>query len=296
MFNSPVSLMDKDKGKEAKEFRTSTQARLNHRQYPILQDIDLRVSKLTHVPKSYNEEIQILRYEKTQYYSAHLDNWDPRYYSSSETDFMEHGHRNRLATVFWYLTNVSKGGQTLFPRANGLPQPPDLYSCDQGLKVTPEAGTVILWYSLHPNGNNDQNGLHAACPVEGDEEKWSANYWVWNKPRIDSERLPDDGVDDLEDGETGDAAPIRKESPVAWFKNELDQAVDLFWRSGASEAFMMRILPGHTASLNTFMGHEFIAKASEDAKYGFLGPYKMESESSQLFAIKDDEHSTKAEM
>lgn len=35
-------------------------------------------------------------------------------------------------------------------------------------------------YSLHPNGNNDPNGLHASCPVRVGE-KWSANYWVWNK-------------------------------------------------------------------------------------------------------------------
>merc|ERR1711976_317491 len=57
-----------------------------------------------------------------------------------------------------------------------------MYSCEKGLKVKPQQGTVIFWYSLHPNGNTDPNGLHAACPVE-EGQKWSANYWVWNKPR-----------------------------------------------------------------------------------------------------------------
>jgi len=118
--------------------------------------------------------------KKTQYYSAHLDNWDPSFYSDSA--WFEHGHNNRYITVFWYLSNVEKGGQTIFPRAYGLPQPHDMWSCEKGLKVNPEQGTVVFWYSLHPNGNTDPNGLHAACPVEAGH-KWSANYWVWNKPK-----------------------------------------------------------------------------------------------------------------
>lgn len=40
-------------------------------------------------------------------------------------DYIDKGHRNRLLTVFWYLTNVAKGGETAFPRANALPQPED---------------------------------------------------------------------------------------------------------------------------------------------------------------------------
>ena len=50
MRESPVTLMDKDKGKQAKEFRTSTQARLKHRNHPLLREIDERVASLTRVP------------------------------------------------------------------------------------------------------------------------------------------------------------------------------------------------------------------------------------------------------
>jgi len=187
MESSPVTLMDKDKGKAAKEFRTSSQARLDRAESGTLRDIDARVGGLTGVPKIHNEEVQLLRYERTQYYSAHLDNWDPSYYSDAA--WFEHGHNNRFITVFWYLTTVDKGGETIFPRAYGLPQPQNMYGCEQGLKVKPVKGSVIFWYSLHPNGNTDPNGLHGACPVE-EGHKFSANYWVWNKPRV-----PNPGVD-----------------------------------------------------------------------------------------------------
>lgn len=199
MEESPVSLMDKDKEKGAKEFRTSTQARVSWAESDTLRQIDSRVARLTKVPKAHNEEVQILRYKETQYYSAHLDNWDPAFYSDSA--WFEYGHNNRFITVFWYLTDVEKGGETLFPRANGLPQPSDMWSCERGLKVKPEKGAVIFWYSLHPNGNTDPNGLHGACPVE-EGQKWSANYWVWNKPRSATRANQNDDDQEEEEEET----------------------------------------------------------------------------------------------
>ena len=40
--------------------------------------------------------------------------------------------------------------------------------------------TVIIFYSLHPDGTMDHNSLHGACPVKKGN-KWSANFWLWNK-------------------------------------------------------------------------------------------------------------------
>ena len=40
-----------------------------------------------------------------------------------------------------------------------------------------------------------RNGLHAGCPVE-EGQKWSANYWVWNKPRSFEISMPDADADD----------------------------------------------------------------------------------------------------
>jgi len=263
---SPVSLMDKDKGRPAKDFRTSSQARAPAGGTPLLHKLNSRVELLTQVPKSHNEEVQILNYELGQYYAGHLDNWDPGQYSDG--DWFDWGHRNRLATVFWYLTNVTDGGQTLFPRAGGLPQPHDMYSCDHGLKVQPQRGAVILWYSLQPNGNTDQHGLHSACPVLAGE-KWAANFWVWNKPRDGSQ-----GVMETEkDPEDELSARPKPQQKVAIFKNDGTESVWYHWIGHDSQAVPLgEIQAGRVASMNTFPGHQFVITAKQAYSEGEKAP------------------------
>mmetsp|Transcript_56288 Transcript_56288/g.163227 ORF Transcript_56288/g.163227 Transcript_56288/m.163227 type:complete len:506 (+) Transcript_56288:103-1620(+) len=288
MVSSPVSLMDKDKGKEAKEFRTSTQARIARAESPMLRVIDDRISALTKIPVPHNEEVQILRYEKTQYYSGHLDNWDPSFYTLDGADFIEHGHNNRLITVFWYLTNVSEGGETYFARADGLPQPMDMYGCNHGgLKVKPVQGNVIFWYSLHPNGNTDPNGLHAACPVSTGE-KWSANYWVWNKPRAGG-KMPDAGIDLPDDDERAENELVEGEQAVVVFTNgHPKRSVFLFWQStsGDGDKFMGEVQPGSRVSMNTSPGHVWFFKAGPDPTSKKLKKMVITKERKQEFVIR----------
>jgi prolyl 4-hydroxylase len=87
-----------------------------------------------------------------------------------------------MATVFWYLTTVEKGGETVFPRADKGPYPASHQSCDSGLLVKPIRGRVIIFYSMTPDGALDEYSLHGACPVE-EGIKWAANKWVWNAPK-----------------------------------------------------------------------------------------------------------------
>ena len=124
----------------------------------------------------------MLRYENGQYYGSHNDYWDPDFYQSPEMLQMTHGgYHNRLATVFWYMTNVTHGGETNFPRAHGAPDTPNTNAnCGtKGLSVHPQRGKVIVFYSLNPDGSGDNYSLHGACPVK-EGTKWAANKWVWN--------------------------------------------------------------------------------------------------------------------
>lgn len=101
---------------------------------------------ITHAPIG----CQVLKYEHLEHYSAHHDFFDPAAYASNPQMLasVEHGAKNRLATVFFYLNNVTAGGQTNFPRAqterhpNGGPQPMDYFDCSTGLSVYPQEGKV----------------------------------------------------------------------------------------------------------------------------------------------------------
>lgn len=79
-----------------------------------------------------------------------------------------------MATVFWYLSDVPSGGETIFPRFNNGPQPRSMTECNIGLKVKPVRGKVIIFYSLKPDGSLDPLSLHGACPVK-EGIKWAAN-------------------------------------------------------------------------------------------------------------------------
>ena len=112
------------------------------------------------------------------------------------------------------------GGQTNFPRAateaypDGGPLVRDYFDCSKGLSVYPQAGKapqahtapialaarltvaraqpslcvvcagkVIIFYSMLPDGSMDDFSLHGGCDVLDEQAtKWSANFWLWNKP------------------------------------------------------------------------------------------------------------------
>lgn len=185
---SGVSLMDKDRGKAATEWRTSATYFMPSKPHAPLQQIDQRVASLTRVPKHHQELVQVLRYEDGQKYDAHHDYFDPRLYSKDARTLrlIQHGKANRMATVLWYLSDVDGGGETVFPRAGNLPSPasnsPEGGVCERGLKVAPKKGKAIIFYSLRPDGKIDSLSLHGACPVVGANDKWAANKWVWSVP------------------------------------------------------------------------------------------------------------------
>ncbi|OQS00094.1 hypothetical protein THRCLA_06232 [Thraustotheca clavata] len=159
---STVKLQDGDGDKPASEWRTSSQYFLPSDKSPILLDIDNRVAELVKVDITHQEAVQVLRYEKTQKYDHHTDYFDANFYQTAP-DFLEsieYGHKNRMITVFWYMSDVQAGGHTIFPRAGGQPIPSTFTDCSIGLKVKPQKGKVIVFYSMLPNGDLDPMSLH----------------------------------------------------------------------------------------------------------------------------------------
>lgn len=180
---SGVSHRDGDEHRPATDWRTSATYFLSSKVSPTLQAIDQRISELVKAPIDHMEDVQVLRYQETQKYDQHTDYFpvDGHQKNPDILELIQHGYRNRMITVFWYMSDVEEGGHTIFPRSGGLPAPDTMNDCTKGLKVAPKKGKVIVFYSMLPNGKPDPMSLHGGCPViKG--LKYSGNKWVWNKP------------------------------------------------------------------------------------------------------------------
>lgn len=136
----------------------------------------------------------------TQRYEAHRDFFNPNDYLNQPgvLGSVDYGARNRLATVFWYMTTVEGGGgETYFPRAlnnkgaeykkwNG-----DFSDCYRGLSVKAVEGNAIIFYSMLPNGALDERSMHGGCPPSDEKAvKWAANKWIWSHPNTFRETYP----------------------------------------------------------------------------------------------------------
>ena len=187
MRQSGTSNMDQDQGKPPTEWRTSTTYFLPSDGHPIVQNIDQRVANMTRTLTNQQEFVQVLRYLNGQKYDQHHDYFNKQFYQKDThtLKMIEYGEKNRFITVLWYLTNVSIGGHTIFPLFGGkrLTANHDFTDCDNqnALKVAPEKGKVIIFYSLFADGGLDETSLHGACPNGVAEVKWAGNKWIWSK-------------------------------------------------------------------------------------------------------------------
>jgi len=123
---------------------------------------------------------------------------------------------NRFATILLYMSDLddSDGGETVFTK--GWPDQPVgdriskkdalntlresgeidflqrdswqetmVANCRSRLSVKPHNARAVLFYSQHPNGEEDHASLHGGCPVLSEvNTKWAANLWAWNGPRV----------------------------------------------------------------------------------------------------------------
>lgn len=186
------AVADNNSGKSTlSEVRTSSGAFISKAKDPIVDRIEEKLALWTFLPKENGEDIQVLRYEHGQKYDAHYD------YFHDKVNIARGGHR--MATVLMYLSDVAKGGETVFPNAEVAHRhkspaaDEDLSDCaKKGIAVKPQKGDALLFFSLYPNAVPDPASLHGGCPViEG--EKFSATKWI----HVDSfDKILDDGCTD----------------------------------------------------------------------------------------------------
>lgn len=115
-----------------------------------------KIEKLTGVPDANSEYLQLLKYEKGQFYKVHHD-----YIEKDD----ERPQGPRMLTAFLYLNDVEKGGGTNFP--------------DLNLTVMPKKGRLLLWPSVlnEDPSKKDYTTRHQALDVE-EGRKYGANGWI----------------------------------------------------------------------------------------------------------------------
>jgi prolyl 4-hydroxylase len=181
-------LNDKDDGKVFSGLRTSSSMVLNIIE-PPLQELTHRISRLARVHETQLEPTSVSKFRIGEYYGPHHDYFEPTMYKRDPATLrlLRNGYRNRLATVFWYLSDLppnndkddnDNNGVTTFPM---MPQVPIDEACTTGLQVSPRKGQIVIMYNLNPDGSVDPLTLNADCPVQRGV-KWTASTWVWNQP------------------------------------------------------------------------------------------------------------------
>lgn len=115
------------------------------------------------------EPMQLVRYEGGERFRLHHDWSDSHESKVSDTGYVR--HYNRLISTFAYLEDNCTGGETYFPKVQGvgLDADGDKFSrteSGEGLLVRPRRGNAVLWKNLLGNGTGDSRLLHASLPVK----------------------------------------------------------------------------------------------------------------------------------
>ncbi|CAL5368007.1 unnamed protein product [Camellia sinensis] len=192
------------------EVRTSSGMFLQKAQDEVVVAIEARIAAWTFLPEENGESIQILHYEHGQKYEPHFDFFEDKI--NRELG----GHR--VATVLMYLSDVKRGGETVFPDSgakHNQPKDDNWSDCAKdGYAVKPKKGDALLFYSLHPNATTDPLSLHGSCPViEGD--KWSATRWIHVRSfQVTSKSTNGDCVDENENCAQWAASGECKRNPL----------------------------------------------------------------------------------
>lgn len=235
--------------------------------------------------ESYTDGLQVLRYNKTTAYIPHLD-WIDSPGSSNSHDFLSAGvGTNRFATVLLYMTNLEDGdgGETVFKHGwpmglaaeerrerndvlqelrqsgevnflkKGSWEEGMVADCRSRLAIKPHAGRAVLFYSQHPNGEEDRSSLHGGCPVLHGE-KWAANNWVWNGPRggFPGSPINKNFKGTVEEQNQGQINGIFKNSG----KDPVYRNAKMYFQ----ETFWDNFNAGADVRVNTYEGHEWNIK------------------------------------
>ena len=144
--------------------RTSEYTMFQRDETELLQRIEDRIARITGVPATHGEGIQVMRYGVGAEYQSHFDFFDPNGVFLRKSK--DRGGQ-RIATLVMYLNDPPAGGETIFP--------------DAGLSISPQKGNAVYFAYVAENGECDNLSFHGGAPVVRGE-KWIASKWLRQNP------------------------------------------------------------------------------------------------------------------
>lgn len=172
------TVVDGAGGGRVDEVRNSAGTFLRRRSDDVIEGIENRLSLITMIPVEHQEDMQVLRYEVGQHYLPHND-----WFSGSAEKSAENGLQ-RIATILIFLNDDFEGGETIFPLVEKPASQKDegMSACAQkSLALKPIAGDAVLFWTLTPDGTEDERTTHGSCGVVSGV-KYSAPIWNRQKP------------------------------------------------------------------------------------------------------------------
>lgn len=126
--------------------------------------IERRICDLLGIDAAWGETVQGQRYERGQEFQGHYD-WFDVGASYWPGEIGRGGQRSW--TVMAYLNDLEHGGATCFPSLD--------------LSVQPQAGALLAWNNMLPDGTPNPDVRHAALPVEHGV-KYVITKWFRTRP------------------------------------------------------------------------------------------------------------------
>lgn len=162
--------------------RNSAGTFLNRRSDPVISRLNDRLSHITRMPVSHQEDLQVLRYFPGEHYYPHTD------FFSTPVERSEANGKQRYATILTYLNDYGvqyTGGETimpLLPPTEAQKSWTNVTECTTGkLAVRPKKGSALMFYSMNENGDELSSSTHGSCDVLTGV-KYSAPTWIRQLP------------------------------------------------------------------------------------------------------------------
>lgn len=155
------STISNDKGERIVDIaiRKSIQCWLSNEENKCVETISKRIQEYIPLPLENQEDLQIVKYDKNDFYKKH---YDTPYHDFAISKFNKFCGP-RVATFLIYLNDDYTGGETEFIMINK--------------KVKPKKGKAILFYNIDVNLNLIPESIHLGNKII-DGEKWIANKWI----------------------------------------------------------------------------------------------------------------------